>query len=333
MALHLRRPHRSRLKRVVATLIAAFLGVLLSFTLTDRATATPSPSDVEQQIDAQWNQLEPAIEADNAAKISLAANQKKAQQLADALKPLQEQVDKAFGTIANISVRYYINGRQSTLNALLTTGNPATFADELTMLDALTSNEQIQMKSVLDLEAKYEAQKKPLDALVAQLTTQETQLAAKAKQIQDQIDQLNKERLAAYGTTQGTGALRPVPCPFNYDGSKGARAARFACSQIGKPYVWATAGPRTYDCSGLMLWAWGQVGVTLEHYTKWQYDETKRVSKADLQPGDLVFFYSDLHHVGMYVGNGWMVNAPHSGDVVRMAQLAGMPVSAYGRPG
>src|SRR5439155_983538 len=79
-------------------------------------------------------------------------------------------------------------------------------------------------------------------------------------------------------------------------------------------YIWGDAGPGGYDCSGLTLAAWASVGVTLGHYTGWQWNEGKPVSRANLRPGDLVFWYSDLHHMGMYVGGGWVVHAPHTGD-------------------
>jgi len=159
------------------------------------------------------------------------------------------------------------------------------------------------------------------------------ELATKKEQIEGDIKRLNDMRLAAYGSGVGTGSLKPVACPSTYDGSIGSKAAQAACSQIGKSYVFNTSGPKTFDCSGLTMYAWSQAGVkTLRHYTKWQYQDTKRVTRDQLRPGDLVFFYGDMHHMGMYVGNGWMVHAPHSGDVVRMKEISSMPASGYGRP-
>jgi cell wall-associated NlpC family hydrolase len=301
--------------------------------MTGQAVAAPSPGDIEKQIDDSWNKLEPVIEQDNAAKAELASDQAKATQLEGQIRPLQIQVDMAFGRISDISVRYYINGRPSMLNALLTTGNPAAFADELTLLNGMSRTEQLKLRDVIALKNQYTTQKKPLDDLIAKITTEESTLAAQANTINAQISTLNNMRLAAYGTTGGTGSLRPAPCPLNYDGSRGAKAAQVACSEIGKNYVWGSAGPNTFDCSGLTMYAWGKVGVTLRHYTMWQWEDTKRVTKAQLMPGDLIFFYSDKHHVGMYVGGDWMVNAPHTGDVVRMAKMDSDPISGYGRPG
>jgi cell wall-associated NlpC family hydrolase len=95
----------------------------------------------------------------------------------------------------------------------------------------------------------------------------------------------------------------------------------FALAQAGKPYVFAASGPASYDCSGLTMAAWGSVGVHLTHFAATQYRETARVAMKDLAPGDLVFFGSDLGHVGLYLGEHLMVHAPHTGDVVRVASI------------
>jgi cell wall-associated NlpC family hydrolase len=100
-------------------------------------------------------------------------------------------------------------------------------------------------------------------------------------------------------------------------------ALHAAESQIGKPYQWGAAGPNTYDCSGLVMWSYSQVGVQLDHWTGDQWNEGAHVSHAELRPGDLVFFARNtsdpatIHHVGMYVGGGEMVDAPFTGVDVR----------------
>ena len=91
-----------------------------------------------------------------------------------------------------------------------------------------------------------------------------------------------------------------------------------ALSQVGKPYRYGAAGPDSYDCSGLTMWAWAKAGVSLPHSSRMQYSVTDRVSRADVRPGDLLFFGSPIHHVGMYVGDGQMVEAPYTGEYVRV---------------
>ncbi len=106
-----------------------------------------------------------------------------------------------------------------------------------------------------------------------------------------------------------------------------------ALAQLGKPYVYGAAGPSAFDCSGLITFAYQAVGILLPHYS---YDQAKcgpRVAPADLQPGDLVFFRK-LGHVGMYIGDGQFIHAPHTGDVVRVARLADRSDFCYAcRPG
>ncbi|MEV5569603.1 NlpC/P60 family protein [Spirillospora sp. NPDC052269] len=105
----------------------------------------------------------------------------------------------------------------------------------------------------------------------------------------------------------------------------GARALRLAMTKIGDPYVWGASGPSSFDCSGLVMWAFEQLGVNLPHYTGDQWNAGPHVSRDQLRPGDLVFFYPDLHHIGMYVGAGKILHAPHTGDVVKIDDLAGRP--------
>lgn len=103
--------------------------------------------------------------------------------------------------------------------------------------------------------------------------------------------------------------------------SKGAAAVWWAEKALGCPYEWAAAGPRTFDCSGLVMWAYAHVGVSLPHHSGDQINCGARVSRDHLQPGDLVFFGHPIHHVGMYVGGGTFIEAPHSGANVRFNSL------------
>ena len=93
----------------------------------------------------------------------------------------------------------------------------------------------------------------------------------------------------------------------------------FARAQLGKPYAFATAGPATFDCSGLTMAAWASVGVRMPHYSGSQASISSKLAYSQLQPGDIVVFYSDLHHVGLYIGGGMMIHAPQTGDVVKIA--------------
>ncbi|MGF7238883.1 MAG: C40 family peptidase [Frankia sp.] len=113
----------------------------------------------------------------------------------------------------------------------------------------------------------------------------------------------------------------PAQTPAVHGSGGGAAALAAAFTKLGKPYVWGAAGPDTFDCSGLTQWAWAHAGVALGHYTGLQWNEGAKISKDQLKPGDLLFFGSDLHHVGMYVSKGKMIDAPHTGAVVRVEPI------------
>ena len=127
--------------------------------------------------------------------------------------------------------------------------------------------------------------------------------------------------LADTGVTTTTVTAAPAPAP-----TQAAQiAVDTALAQQGKPYVWGGAGPDSYDCSGLMQYAYRAAGIALPHSSSMQSRMGTPVSKANLQPGDLVFFYSPVSHVGMYIGNGQMVHASTYGQPVKVTNLAYMP--------
>jgi peptidoglycan DL-endopeptidase CwlO len=325
----------ARLLTFGTCLLAALL-----VTLCGRAAlAAPSPAQIEAQINQAWNTLEPLIEQYNRVHGQLQDNQAKAAALQKQIQPLALQVDIAMTRVGAMSAGLYMTGPGYRTAALVTSGAPGAMLDELTMFDQMAHQQTAAVAGVAHQRDKYLAAKKPYDDLVNTLSIEDADLAAKKNAIEAQLNQLQQLRAQAYGAAGvSIGKLRPVAtCPVVYYGDKGSLAAKKACSLIGKPYIWAASGPKGYDCSGLTLAAWGSVGVTLGHFTGWQWNETKPISRADLRPGDLVFFFSDHHHVGIYVGNGWMVHAPTQGDYVRMAKMDSpylpIPAGGYRRPG
>jgi cell wall-associated NlpC family hydrolase len=115
--------------------------------------------------------------------------------------------------------------------------------------------------------------------------------------------------------------------------SKGAKALAYAKAQLGEPYARSGAGPSSWDCSGLTMMAWGSVGVSLPHSSRQQFGRGIPVAESDLQLGDLVFFYSDIHHVGLYAGNEQVIHAPRPGKSVEYIKMSYMPYAGARRPG
>ncbi|MDG4834625.1 NlpC/P60 family protein [Solwaraspora sp. WMMD1047] len=325
---------RSRPRRwsLITPVLATVAGLTVALFGAAPAAAQPSVPEIEKQIDEAWNSLEPIIERHNATRQDLAVKKKQVAALNKKIEPLQLQIDLAMNRVGDFAVEAYKDNRASALNAVLATGSPSNLMDQLTVLDQFARRQQQDVQTVVELKNKYAAEKAPLDALVAELTKTEAELAKKKKQIDAEVDKLQEMRLTAYGNGSA-GPLRPAPCPATYPGGKAGVAVKFACAQIGKPYYWGSSGPNSYDCSGLMLAAWAEAGVGLPHNAAKQRQAVPSVSRANLRPGDLVFYYADLHHVGMYVGNGWVVHAPQAGEPVKMKKVDTSPIHSYGRPG
>jgi cell wall-associated NlpC family hydrolase len=320
--------HRAAILRGLLCVFAA-AGILFT---GSAAVATPSPSNVEDQIDKQWNQLEPVIEQYNHVHSQLQKNRAQQKSLAAHLGPLQLAVNVAMADVRGLAADAYMQGAPNAFDAMLVSGSPAGLTEKLLYVNQLARHQEQQISGVAQLRDRYAADKQRLDALTASVAERDADLAAQKKSIQKKIDALQKLRLKAYGTSAGDGALRLGPCPMTYTKDKGGRAAQKACSLIGMPYSFGSEGPNSFDCSGLTKTAWASVGVHLEHYTRDQLGEGRAVSRSELQPGDLVFYYGDFHHVGIYVGGGMIVHAPHTGDHVRMADIDRTTPTGFRRP-
>jgi cell wall-associated NlpC family hydrolase len=141
-------------------------------------------------------------------------------------------------------------------------------------------------------------------------------MAKKVAQIQAKENILNSSAYAqALAIYQKTGSYPNIGVRGD---SVGAQAVRWALTRVGDAYVWGAAGPNEFDCSGLVMWAYAHVGISLGHFTGWQWNEGMHVSRSQLQPGDIVFFFADLGHEGLYIGNGLMVDAPTQGVPVHV---------------
>jgi hypothetical protein len=319
----------TRWLRALACALAIAASVGLSGTA---AFAEPDQAAIETQIDKLWQEAEPLIEQYNLVHEQYEQNLARQAELTAQIQPLADELSVAQGQVGRLAAQAYMGGTANTFNALVSADSAGEFVDQMTYLETLAHHQTVALADVLDLKAEYDVQKEPIDALVAQLALQDQQIAAQRADIERRLDELQQLRNQVLSVD--TTSIRPWPCPAEYLPTAGYQAASFACGEIGKPYVFGTKGPDTYDCSGLMVRAWQQVGVYLPHNAAAQRRSMAYVNREDLQIGDLVFMYSDLHHVGMYVGDGKIVAAPRTGDVVRMQLMdrRGVTIHSYGRP-
>jgi cell wall-associated NlpC family hydrolase len=203
---------------------------------------------------------------------------------------------------------------------MLTSGNPDLFLGQASTMEQL--NNEAGMRVTILQHQKVTAQRAQTaaDQEIATADKLRSEINGKVKTINAKLAVLNSSAMTeAMAVFSKTGSYPDVVLPLATN--VGTRALRAALTQRGKPYVWGAAGPDSYDCSGLVVWAFAQEGISLPHYTGDQWNAGMHVSRADLEPGDLVFFFSDLSHVGIYVGNGLMVAAPSTGQVVQVQPI------------
>ncbi|MFN2389886.1 MAG: NlpC/P60 family protein [Actinomycetota bacterium] len=180
-----------------------------------------------------------------------------------------------------------------------------------------------------DIEAKVAAQRGEIAELTAAIERAESLRERRAEeQAALAAAEAARDRLAG-----APDAAAPSGITAKASNPSAQTAVDAALSQVGKPYQWGGAGPDSYDCSGLMMWAWAKAGVSLPHNSGMQYEATARVAQSDWQPGDILFFGSPIHHNAMYIGNGRMVEAPYTGQFVRVVSAYRSDYAGAGRPG
>ncbi len=320
-----RRTPSTWLRRVALAGMAA-LAVLAPATA---AHADPSPTQIEAQITEASTRLEQIVEQFNKVTEELAASQAAAAKLAEQLPAITAELDKATTRVNALAVRAYQGAALAQVGALFAAGDPGSLVDRLVTMDQLSTVERARISSYTDTRARFEAESARATQLIADQTAHRQTLDGQRKEIEANLARLYDLRRAAYGRAQTAGSAYTGPVP-DVSGAAGV-AVRFAYAAIGTPYVWAGSGPNGYDCSGLTQAAWRAAGRSLPHNAAMQWNALPHISRAALSPGDLVF-YSGLGHVGIYVGNGQIIHAPHAGDHVRLASVDCMRPYGYARP-
>ncbi|HVX47551.1 MAG TPA: NlpC/P60 family protein [Mycobacteriales bacterium] len=321
------------------------------------ATTTPHTSDeATAQIQKLTEEAGTVAEQYNLANVKLAKYRKELAQAQAELKKIAGQIGDLNGQVRTIATSAYTNGHLSSFSAFMTSGSPQSFLDQLSALDMIASKQSSVLTSLEKAKAgavaaRKQAQKAETGAehTSAELSNKKASIQKRIAQLRELKSKLSAQEQAALAAQEGStdraqvaqeaastpqdDSTAPPPSSSGGESSAAAIAVATAEAQIGKPYVWAAAGPDSFDCSGLMLYAWAKAGVSLPHSSSIQATEGPQVSESELEPGDLVGFYSPIHHVAMYVGNGMVIHAPDFGETVKYAPLSSMPFAAASRPG
>jgi peptidoglycan DL-endopeptidase CwlO len=219
--------------------------------------------------------------------------------------------------VAQLAAMGYMNGGMDPTLQMLTSGNPDLFLSQASTVQQLNDEAGMRLSTLQREQLAAERAQTTAKEEIATADELQSQINGKVKTIHAKLDVLNSSAMSqAMAVFSKTGSYPDIVLPEATN--VGTTALRAALTQRGKPYVWGAAGPDSYDCSGLVMWAFAQEGISLPHYTGDQWNSGMHVSRADLEPGDLVFFFADISHVGLYIGNGLMVDAPSTGQVVQV---------------
>jgi cell wall-associated NlpC family hydrolase len=255
----------------------------------------------------------------NKAKDDLAAAQKKQSATKTSATHEQATYDTMRQTIAQMAATAYKSGDMTDVSAFLSADNPQTVLDQVAVFSQLSKNRSSQLGQFLlsaqRLQRELGQVKESADEIKAKVAQIKAQKANLDKQVTKQKALINQ----AGGESTSGGS---VGLTYNGPATGNARAAlSYAYAQVGKWYEYGSAGPSTFDCSGLTMMAWRAGGVSLPHNAAAQYSATRHVSRANLQPGDLIFFQG-LGHVAIFVSGDQMIEAPHTGAKVRITSIS-----------
>ncbi len=325
-----------------------------------QAGATPqlTLAQVQARVHGLEQKADQATETYDALQEQLASLQVRVGASKSRLAQEQIQIDRTRKSLGRLAAEVYRDGALSGLDLVLSDDPDAALArDGLTssvgqreadliqrlkaakaQLQQDTAQVAAHQAQLAKAEAQIQQTRKQIVSMIAQAKAELSRLRASQRAELERVSRA-KERAAiaaakkaaaasdssSSGSSSGdSGSSVGTSCQdvsIKAPNSRAAAAIAFACDQIGDSYVWGADGPSSWDCSGLTMKAWAKGGVSLPHSSRSQADYGTRVSRSELEPGDLVFFYSPISHVGIYIGDGLMIHAPNPSEKVKIAPL------------
>lgn len=323
---------RSRAARVLSgALGGALLALVTGLLAPTPAGAEPTDAAQARTLMQQAAQRLTAIDAQlDDAEALVAAQQQAAADATAAATAAQQALDVYAPRIKAIAQTGFTGQRQSRVAAFLTSESADELVQQMTTLDVIAMRTNAVVAEVSVAQRAAQEAKAVADQAAAAAQAGLDQLQAQKAEAQSLVDayQADFARLSAAEqaalTTAVAGRALPAPSADELQlvpGSAAAVAIQTALAQLGDPYVWGASGPDGFDCSGLTSYAYAAAGVRLPRSSTAQSQVGRQVSRAELQPGDLVFFYTPISHVGLYIGDGKMVHARTFGQPVSVASV------------
>jgi cell wall-associated NlpC family hydrolase len=306
--------------------VVAALALAITATSGTAAQAEPSKSELTKKIDKASDQLEDVVESYNKMRLSLKKTKADEKKLAASLAPAKAALEAAGTQMDSMAASAYMTGHVGTMNVVLEGAD--NLMDRMSILEQLSRSRGRDIAEYRATTENFADRQAALKATQVKQTAEVKELAARKKKIEGDLKELYAMRTAAFGspTEKGTKYTGNIP---SIAGSAG-KAVTFAYNAIGVMYDFGADGPNGYDCSGLTSAAWRAAGKSLPHNAAAQYSATTRISRSQLQPGDLVFYRNNAH-VGMYVGGGQIIDASRAGQPVKKRTIDIMTPNGYGR--
>jgi len=358
--------NRTTRARIVRLTLAVSLGLSAVVALPTAGSAAPSQAQVDaakQKLVALNNRQSLLDEQYNQARLALSRTQGRLASAQAAARTARAQATRA-RRILGTRVKAAYEGAGSQIGVLLGSGTVGDFSDRLEYIGQIATDDHTALTraNVAGQRARWAGQAlaraaHERQAALSVVAGKRSELEKTVSDQQALISRLEQElkhaqflaamraaqlaaaaRATAPTSAGGSGSIPasipgpiPPPPPPNLTGASAAIAA--AKSVLGVRYTYGGASPQTgFDCSGLTMWSWAHAGVSLPHSAAAQYASLPHVDRSQLQPGDLVFFYSPIHHVGMYLGGGSMIHAPHTGSYVQIVPVYWQYFAGAARP-
>ncbi|MFC4503148.1 MULTISPECIES: C40 family peptidase [Streptomyces] len=358
MAVHRKsrqRPLGGNTARTAFTLALAGAATATAFDGTGQAEPQLTTAQVNAKVDKLYQEAETATEKYNGAQEKATAAERTLRTLRDEAARKEEKLNAAREELGSMAAAQYRDGGLDPAVQLALSDRPDTFLDNASFAEragdrqsAAVTRVRRQLREIEQLRGAARVELSSLKTRQAELQKHKKTITGKldtARRLLSRLSAADRARVEADPTAgrPGDHASRTTPgareslrAPSGSTdtpapNSRASTAVSFAYSKLGSPYVWGATGPDSFDCSGLMLAAYRSAGVSLPRTTYAQIGAGQRVSRAELLPGDLVFFYSGISHVGLYIGNGQMIHAPNPSAPVRVAPIDEMPFAGATR--
>ncbi|QFG27524.1 hypothetical protein F7P10_36300 [Actinomadura sp. WMMB 499] len=310
----------------------------MSAPVAAHADPQPTAAEAQEKLDELNKKVEQYVEKYNQIGEKLKIAKKKYKAANKSATEEQAKFEEQRRTVAQMAANAYKEGgdEETNLATFTSSDDPQAILDQSAVFSLLSRERSSELTQFIATTQRLRREQAAAKTAYEEVKAKSDEIKKHKDKVEKEIDKQQKLVRELGGTTSSSGGSGGVGGTYNGPASGAAGAALdFAYAQLGKPYGYGMEGPNSFDCSGLTMKAWAAAGVSITRTTNSQYAATKRVSKENLQPGDLVFFNS-LGHVGLYAGNGQMIHAPRTGKNVEVVSItSGYYLNNYygaGRP-